>query len=143
MINFDHIVHIILQTMDMTSFRTYFQLFGWKVSNEYMICFHGIWAEFNSIWNSMYCSRVLEFICSFDWQYINTQFSLNDQCVGVDHCYSIHVYRCISIYSRVARFSTFFSDRLGTYGKSCVPMPIKEPYNLFDLGWYLPQPQWL
>ena len=35
---------------------------------------------------------------------------------------------------RVARFSTFFSDRLGTYGKSCVPMPIKEPYNLFDLG---------
>ena len=45
--------------------------------------------------------------------------------------------------SRVVRFSTFFSDRLGTNGKSCVPMPIKELYNLFDLGWYLLQPQWL
>ena len=38
------------------------------------------------------------------------------------------------IYNRVARFSTFFSDRLGTNGISCVPMPVKEPYNLFDLG---------
>ena len=39
-----------------------------------------------------------------------------------------------TVYNRVARFSTFFSDRLGTNGKSCVPMPVKEPYNLFDLG---------
>ena len=34
---------------------------------------------------------------------------------------------------RVARFSTFFSDRLGTYGKSCVTI-LQEPYNLFVLG---------
>ena len=49
--------------------------------------------------------------------------------------YMVTVYNITMVmYTRVARFSTFFSDRLGTNGKSCVPMPVKEPYNLFDLG---------
>ena len=28
--------------------------------------------------------------------------------------------------NRVGRFATFFSDRLGTHGEICIPMPINE-----------------
>ena len=41
--------------------------------------------------------------------------------------------KSVRVYNRVDRFSISFSDLFGTYGKSCVPMPIKESYNLFDL----------
>ena len=57
-----------------------------------------------------------------------TVINIINTCINT--CKNTYLLLCI----RVARFSTFFSDRLGTNGESCVPMPVKEPYNLFDLG---------